>query len=456
MKVVMLAFDWFIPQSLRAIDAETLRRARLVVYFALAVTFWTPIFALIFYFYLECTSGAIVIAVGGLLGLVIPFGLRLTGSLRFWGNVITLDMFTVLTFTGFVSGGQRSPTLMWLTAVPMVTISILGRNWGTFWTILTLADFLFLHFLDYLGIRTPDRMSPEQWKVLQTCCISGLLALVLSLTSIYEVLKERMLRNLEERGEELARAKDAAEAASRAKSVFLANMSHELRTPLHGILSYASFGRREALKAPKEKLQGYFIQVHESGQRLLGLLNNLLDLSKLEADKMKYNWKEGDLAQSIRLVQAEFSGFAKERSLFLFFDTPRCSTQAVFDEERIIQVLRNLVSNAIKFSDPGSTIRILMEGSTEGDQPAVAVSVVNQGVGIPEDELELVFDKFAQSSKTKSNSGGTGLGLAICREIITAHGGRIFATNEAEGKTRFTFIIPLTRPAELGADKEAA
>jgi signal transduction histidine kinase len=231
-----------------------------------------------------------------------------------------------------------------------------------------------------------------------------------------------------------------AMVANQAKSEFLANMSHELRTPLHSILSFASFGTKKYAGAKPQKLLDYFNRIKRSGQTLLELLNDLLDLAKLESGKAMFAFEPSDLGILVRTVTNELDTLLSERNLSIRHERSKFDGQVALDAERIKQVLRNLLNNAIKFSPEGGTIDVAVccvAGS-------VRVSVCDQGPGIPQDELEAVFDKFIQSSKTKTGAGGTGLGLAICLEIVTAHKGRIWAQNRPEGGAVFSFEIPLS------------
>jgi PAS domain S-box-containing protein len=238
----------------------------------------------------------------------------------------------------------------------------------------------------------------------------------------------------------LIEAKERAEAANLAKSEFLANMSHELRTPLHGILSFAGFGIKRGGTASPEKLRDYFAKIEQSGRVLLALLNDVLDLAKLEAGKMTFSFQSADLNVLLATAIDEFSSLTSERHLTIDYSAPPFDTLVVMDPVRVMQVLRNLLSNAVKFSPEHSTITMRLE-RTAG---ALIVYVCDQGMGIPEDELDAIFEKFVQSSKTTSGAGGTGLGLAICREIVTAHQGSISATNRPEGGAQFAFELPLS------------
>jgi len=251
--------------------------------------------------------------------------------------------------------------------------------------------------------------------------------------------------------EEAETAREAAEAANRSKSDFLANMSHELRTPMHAILSFASFGVDKAQFGERAKLLHYFGNIQRSGGRLLALLNDLLDLSKLEAGKMEIRLRPQAAADLVREAMAEAEALAKSCEVRLEMQASPALPDAMLDATRLLQVIRNLLSNAIKFSPAGGRVVLglaqaqMRQLSAAGSlvRPALEIRVADEGIGIPEGELEAVFDKFVQSSKTKTGAGGTGLGLAICREIVLAHGGTIEARNNPAPGRGATFIVRL-------------
>ncbi len=243
-----------------------------------------------------------------------------------------------------------------------------------------------------------------------------------------------------ERTAELVHAKERAEAASRAKSDFLANMSHELRTPMHAILGFANLGDEKFSQPGAGK--NYYGRIHSSGQRLLALLNELLDLTKLEAGKMDLDCSQQHLLPIVELAIAEFATLAADKNLTVRVENDAQTPVIAIDSGRILQVMRNLLSNAIKFSYENGSVKIDIGVEDANGGTEVVVSVEDEGIGIPDDELHSVFEKFSQSSATNTGAGGTGLGLAICREIIELHGGTIAAGCGCAG-AQLTFRLPV-------------
>jgi PAS domain S-box-containing protein len=267
------------------------------------------------------------------------------------------------------------------------------------------------------------------------------------------IVRDVTLRNAIEK--QLKISQEKAEAANAAKSQFLANISHELRTPMHHIINYSKYGVEKIDKVDRSKLHHYFSQIRTSGGRLLTLLNDLLDLSKLESSQPWYEYAPTDLVSIAERLILEFKDVTSEKSIRFNLITHYPVTIAFCDEMKIEQVFRNLFSNAIKFTPEGSPITVSFDRydltgqksqSDEKTVPASLVRIIDEGSGIPEDELEIIFDKFIQSSRTRSNAGGTGLGLSICHEIVKAHKGRIWAEHNSVGGATFCFALPISEP----------
>lgn len=265
-----------------------------------------------------------------------------------------------------------------------------------------------------------------------------------------QVRKERqnLERNVQERTSQLEEEKIKAEAASKAKSEFLRNMSHEFRTPLHGMLSFSTYGINEAETAERSDLHRYFSRINLVAQRLLKLVEAILSIAQLESGKEIFNMGVYNLIDAVNSVITEQQALLKEKRLKVIIKEAKFSTEAEFDRDKIVQVITSILGNAIKFTPEGKKIKIAFEeimytrDRRRKASEAIRISIEDEGVGIPDDELEKIFDKFVQSSRTNTGAGGTGLGLSIASGIMRGHEGEIFAENSDNGGAIFYITIP--------------
>jgi signal transduction histidine kinase len=224
-------------------------------------------------------------------------------------------------------------------------------------------------------------------------------------------------------------------------------MSHELRTPLAAVLGYAELLQEGIYGALPEKSLPILTRIRSNGQHLLGLINTVLDISKIEAGQFKLNVGEYALGNIVETVMVATESLAATKKLAFNMDVAKGLPYGLGDEQRLTQVLLNLVGNAIKFTDAGE-VRITA-GAANGH---FELSVSDTGPGIPPEERGHIFEKFRQvdSSNTRAK-GGTGLGLAIAREIIEMHGGRIWVESRLGQGSTFRMELPVQAAIAAGA-----
>jgi hemerythrin-like metal-binding protein len=294
----------------------------------------------------------------------------------------------------------------------------------------------------FIEIGTDLKFLEDQIATTRLYYFIGMTVIIIPLTLIFWWIVNIIgLRPLRKTQQELIEAKEIAEQANQAKSLFLANMSHELRTPMHAIMSFTSLAIKKI--GDTEKTLKFLSNIHSSAVRLTGLLNDLLDLSKLEAGKMQPEFNRQDIRQLTEQAITEINSLVRERNIQIDLFSAY-SMNCIIDKKLIMQVIINLLSNAIKFSKANGKIEIHIKKTTKllnnKFQNVIHLEVIDEGIGIPEGELTHVFDKFIQSSQTKNQNGGTGLGLPISKEIINLHNGEISAHSPPKGKTTGTAI----------------
>jgi signal transduction histidine kinase/HAMP domain-containing protein/ActR/RegA family two-component response regulator len=252
---------------------------------------------------------------------------------------------------------------------------------------------------------------------------------------------EQARQEIEERARQL-------DLASRYKSQFLANVSHELRTPLNSLLILARLLAQNPAANLTTKQVEYANVIHSSGSDLLLLINDILDLSKVEAGKLEIHPEQFELRTLVEDLRTVFEPLAADKQLrFAVVAEGSVPSRLVTDRQRLRQVLHNLLSNALKFTQHGEVVLRIELARPPGEEPAVAFSVNDTGIGISDDSLKTIFEAFQQGDGTTSRRyGGTGLGLAISREVAAALGGRITAHSQPGSGSTFILYLPLRYP----------
>jgi signal transduction histidine kinase len=274
--------------------------------------------------------------------------------------------------------------------------------------------------------------------------VSFLAAVVLGLAAALVVSRDIDRRLRAE--EEARRAKEVAEAASRAKSEFLAMMSHELRTPLNSVIGFSNVLLQNRQGRLRERDLLYLQRIRASGQHLLSLINEVLDLSKVEAGRMRLERAPVALDTLVEDTIASFEGQVRDRSISLDAEIPPHLTPLMTDPAKLLQVLTNLIGNAIKFTGESGSVIV----RCRGERHRVVFSVNDTGPGISEEDRAHIFDRYWQAKKRARES--LGLGLAISKAIIGSHGGTIWVESTVGVGTSFFFTLPAGRQgvAEAG------
>ena len=272
--------------------------------------------------------------------------------------------------------------------------------------------------------KTPGEFAADTVDLLKTFATQSSLA----------IQNARLFREIAQKSREL-------EVASQHKSEFLASMSHELRTPLNAIIGFSDVLLQGMFGETNDKQTEYLRDILASGQHLLSLINDILDLSKIEAGRMELDLADFDLPSAIDDALLLMRERAGRRGITLERHVDERVGEIHADQRKVKQVLLNLLSNAVKFTPEGGRIDVragLANGTAE-------ISVTDTGIGIAAEDHDAVFEEFRQVGKADKKAEGTGLGLALCRKFVELHGGRIWVTGQIGAGSTFTFTLPLSK-----------
>ncbi len=441
--------DRLIPQELHGGDPVERRRARSVV-------FTTAIFVAygVFHGAMEVSVETPARAAIGLaiLSVGLASGMATIAYLQRRMDPITSarltygTLFLVLIALTYLKGGMRAPGLPWFVVMPVVARATLGSR-SVFWAA-TISMLVVLTFalLDASGLPVPAAPTGAALVVKRAVALGAASLLCAGLVYMNGVFED-------EAQNELVAMRDAATGASRAKSLFVANVSHEIRTPMTAILGYTDVLAEPDL--PDAERREAIDTLRRNGRHLLGLINDMLDLSRIEAGGLELRRREVSPLSVSQQVVALLRERARAKGLGLDLELSGTLPATVWtDPMRLQQILVNLVGNAVKFTAQGGIRVVLSTDAERSGAQRLRIDVIDSGIGVAPQDHARIFEPFSQADASESRRfGGTGLGLAISRRLAEQLGGRLALDSEVGRGSTFSLLLPLRTPTQ--SEREA-
>ncbi len=391
-----------------------------------------------------------------------PFILRATGNLALAAMFSVQALVGLSLFGSFYFGGISSPFLPWFLiamvlgffylsdAISGVLIGIAAQL-----TAFIAARFLLGGFPTMLDPASLDL--PNIFSIVAALCYMTMLALYYDRVMRIRMSVEQEMNDQRDRLQQLRAAMEAAEAASRRKSIFLAKMSHELRTPLNVVIGYAEMLRETFEDREETHKTEDLDRIHAAGRHLLALVNNVIDLSSIESNRLELSTEPVRVSSLVDEVVATASPLVAKRDNRLVVNMPEDIGTIELDALKVRQSILNLLSNAAKFTTKGTIMLTVLSRATADNGAMMVIEVTDNGIGMTPEGVKRIFEDFAQAENdTASKFGGTGLGLALTRRFCQMMGGTIGVRSERGIGTSFTIEIPIRAVGSAGAPMEAA
>lgn len=442
--------DWFIPADI-AVDREMRKQARMFLISHLFGPFIGNVVPLALYILDPNPGYAVAVLAISITGFwIFPFILRAVGHYNVLALISIQNLMFCILWSCFFYGGVTSPTLPWVLTIPLLAFFYLGSspklrlvvlgmfalNFMAFWGF-TMAGYARTPAMDFAALQGLGLVSTVAASLYVT-----MMALFYAKVLASQGELESEMRGHLETAAELRRATEEAERAGAAKADFLAKMSHELRTPLNAVIGYSQLLLEDATDENDAETAADLERIHSAGHHLLHLVNEVLDLSKIEAGKMELDNEEIELAPLIENAVAHFRPAAERRGNSIAMDLAPMLGSIVCDGSKLRQALFQIVDNAVKFTKDGS---ITIRATRAGPQTAqcISIRVEDTGIGIAKEQIGYLFEQFTVGDDSSSSKyGGTGLGLALGRKLCRLMGGDIVAESQDGRGSAFTIIVP--------------
>lgn len=457
--ILYRVIDWFIPDAQRKSDAD-----RLMMRTFVALHLVGPVMGHSVTFFLHRAAAGsswqfwvVEAIVAGF--LLAPLALKLTGSLRLAASLSVQLLVGLSLFGSFYFGGIASPLLPWFLIALMLGFFYLAD--AIKGALVGIASQLAVFIAARLVIgEFPTLIAPADLHLANAFSIVTALAYCTMLTLYYETVMRVSLKleqdmiDQRDKLSALRAAMEAAERASKRKSIFLAKMNHELRTPLNAVIGYSEMLRENFEEMPDSKRKSEDVdRIHAAGRHLLALVNNVLDLSSIESSREELVLKPIHVASLIEEVKATALPLIAKRDNRMVINMPDDLGVVDLDALKVRQSILNLLSNAAKFTTKGTITLSVLHRSAEEGRGHMIIEVDDNGIGMTEEGLSRLFKNFSQAENDTVNKfGGTGLGLALTQRFCEMMGGSISVRSERGVGTAFTIDIPITRQLALDAD----